>query len=452
MTLEQQINIQDILRTYHNRRNISINILRKDMLKFLTESFINYHKVSNDSEKILVLCNAYFVSIGCLSDDVENLIENYDGKTDSNLMSFIDCIKTSYELKDETKLNKNIYCFIQSIANEMDSMGYDFYENMLKFYKFKDVLTENLKQDEYDLYDLNALKDSRLNALSDFRTNHFNIMNNLIKVINKVKLPCLLTKANPDRKPIYVSSRLKNKENIIFNLCNFESASLDNMSDIASVRVVVDNNVDFFEYIDLLKEKAEELGFETITEFDHTTNPIDGWLEIYIIFFIQDGYLIELEIKNRMNLLVENMSKSLSVYDYENKKDIKQLKRFFYLANRLLYGDFKTINEIKAINKKLDIYKKINDLYMNFDDIEKGQSGYFVLTADYESHIVKILRYEPSQIESAMQIYNAIETSSVLDCLFVYISDTTYLKEAFPFLNGSAFIKEFNRALNKMLN
>ncbi|MCZ6172461.1 RelA/SpoT domain-containing protein [Campylobacter ureolyticus] len=283
--------------------------------------------------------------------------------------------------------------------------------------------------------------DDDIILVSSFRALHSTNINNLISVVDET-MP----------KPLFISSRLKRMNSIIFKLQRFASLNLDQMQDIAGIRAVFKKESEIFEFAKNIKQKAILSGFELIKEYDYINNPKDDGYKSYHIVFKQNGYFVELQLRDELYHSWATATEILGLLGNHSLKQGTALdyhKRFFYLISRLFSDDFSVIDEIKSIDEKYNILAMLSGLKVVADNVEKKQGGYLLIFLYYETRLLKILRYESSQLKSAKEMYQTLEKSDKMDSVLISIDDINSLKDAYPnyYLDANKFIDEIEKRI-----
>lgn len=143
---------------------------------------------------------------------------------------------------------------------------------------------------------LNQATKENLDTISNFRSNHIQIMKMLVKTISK-KLP----------KPIFIARRLKRLSSIQSKLQRFDGMNLDRMQDIGGVRAVFKNNNEVKDFKNKIKEvyQSPKSVLEIVKENDYISNPkADGYRSYHLVFKYNGkineikGYHIELQLRD----------------------------------------------------------------------------------------------------------------------------------------------------------
>lgn len=141
MTLEQELELQELLEQWRDERHLSIKSQRNGLIGNLCEEMAEYYRATNESEKIDALCDMGVFAYNSLDTGVEDLW----GKLNDSLLntrffplSTLDEVsQVDYTIKRQAILdaNRDIYRLIKACEKETSIMGYDFYKCMLETIK-----------------------------------------------------------------------------------------------------------------------------------------------------------------------------------------------------------------------------------------------------------------------------------------------------------------------------
>lgn len=147
MTLEQELEIQELLKQWRDERHLSIESQRNGLMGNLCEEMAEYYRATNDDEKIDALCDIYVFCMNSLDGDLKVTRDDLDRKIFPRIYNlndlklfFINEIKNKLEeLKAEDIIvdtfNLFLYMLMRNVENEPQALGYDFYECMLETIK-----------------------------------------------------------------------------------------------------------------------------------------------------------------------------------------------------------------------------------------------------------------------------------------------------------------------------
>lgn len=73
MTLEQQLEIQEILKNNREKKGVTQEQQMEELIGNLFESYAEYYKAKNDEEKIKALCGIYLCCMNAFLLDTKNV-------------------------------------------------------------------------------------------------------------------------------------------------------------------------------------------------------------------------------------------------------------------------------------------------------------------------------------------------------------------------------------------
>lgn len=137
MTLEQELELQELLKQWRDERHLSIENQRDGLIGNLCEEMAEYYRATNESEKIDALCDMCVFAINCCDlKDAREYFEKEEEKPVMDKFLFIRAFDFIQTMKMDTQsLTKFLYLFIKEIESEMSVMGYNFYQCMLETIK-----------------------------------------------------------------------------------------------------------------------------------------------------------------------------------------------------------------------------------------------------------------------------------------------------------------------------
>lgn len=287
-----------------------------------------------------------------------------------------------------------------------------------------------------------------LDIISSFRTAHIQIMKMLVKTI-KDKLP----------KPQIIARRLKRLSSIETKLKRFENMQLDRMQDIGGVRAIFKNNAEVMAFAKNIKQiyEGKRSVLNIVKEFDYIANPKDDGYRSYHLVFEYNGkideiknYKIELQLRD---LLQHYWATAIEILALKSDTNIKagkigneDYKRFFWCCAELFAGRTEYNDEIKELDKKLNILHLLSGLNIAVKFIVEKSSDddLYLLILDVANNSLKYIPFHKKDENTAQQIYQTTETNSNISSVLVSVDDIKKLKKAYPnyFLNAKNFIKE----------
>lgn len=147
MTLEQEQNLQNLLKQWRDERHLTVESQRDGLMGNLCEEMAEYYRATNESEKIDALCDMYVFCMNSLDGDLKDTIDDLEIKLFSELFN-LKCCKLILISDIENKLQKlkvekiivktfniALYILMKNLENEVREMKYDFYKCMLETIK-----------------------------------------------------------------------------------------------------------------------------------------------------------------------------------------------------------------------------------------------------------------------------------------------------------------------------
>lgn len=286
-----------------------------------------------------------------------------------------------------------------------------------------------------------------LDTISNFRSNHIQLMKMLVKTISK-KLP----------KPIFIARRLKRLSSIQSKLQRFNGMSLDRMQDIGGVRAVFKNNEEVMKFVQTIKKvySSNRCVLEIVKENDYIKTPKDDGYRSYHLVFKYNGkideikgYHIELQLRT---LLHHYWATAVEILALRSSTNIKagygdeHFKRFFWLCAELFADNNQYKDEIKELDLKHNILFLLKGLNVVADKLEKegNEESLYLMVLDAKKGILKLTTFNKSEQFLAQIMYQSMETSDTTQSVLVSVDSVKKLKKAYPnyFLDAKNFIKE----------
>lgn len=143
MTLEQEKNLQNLLKQWRDERHLTVENQREGLIGNLFEEMTEYYRATNENKKIDALCDIYVFCMNSLGCDMKRAREKtiiiMDSKNKFLLLNFIndnlEGTKKEDNYFDEIGLNESLYTFMQCSEIEAIELGYNFYQCMLETIK-----------------------------------------------------------------------------------------------------------------------------------------------------------------------------------------------------------------------------------------------------------------------------------------------------------------------------
>ncbi len=275
-----------------------------------------------------------------------------------------------------------------------------------------------------------------------------------------------------------VAERLKRLNSIVDKLNREPHMNLWRMQDLGGCRIIAPSIDDVYNVVNNYKKSNVRHIFKR--EYDYIRNPkASGYRGIHLVYqYCSDkkdtfnrNMNIEIQIRSYKQHLWATAVEAMGIFTKQALKAGKgkdEMLRFFSLVSSLLALDEGTeqvpetpwdkeelIEEIKSLDKKYNILAFLSGIRAGTLGIEEryqNQKGYYILILNYDSRMLKLKYFKPSQIDEATSVYNQIEKTSgadMVDAVLVYIASINQLKAAYPnyFLNITEFIEIVNRFL-----
>lgn len=139
MTLEQELELQNLLKQWREERHLSIESQRDGLIGNLCEEMAEYYRATNESEKIDALCDIYVFCMNSIDADFKYLKDVLETSVDYRfyIVSYINnCLGlVNNNSPVEKELNKYLHVLMLNVEIEATEMGYDFYKCMLETIK-----------------------------------------------------------------------------------------------------------------------------------------------------------------------------------------------------------------------------------------------------------------------------------------------------------------------------
>lgn len=150
MTLEQELELQELLKQWRDERHLSIESQRDGLMGNLCEEMAEYYRAVDESEKIDALCDMYVFCMNSLGRDLKVAREDFEDANKKILAMYCALPSLKFYLLDNIELklmelkkneiivdslNLFLYAFIRNVEYEIQSMKYDLYKCMLETIK-----------------------------------------------------------------------------------------------------------------------------------------------------------------------------------------------------------------------------------------------------------------------------------------------------------------------------
>lgn len=245
------------------------------------------------------------------------------------------------------------------------------------------------------------------------------------------------------------------------------------MQDIGGCRFVVPALPEVREYAERFSKSEIRHIFKR--EYDYITHPkASGYRSLHLVYKFQSdtkgkepynqNMLAELQFRTHLQHIWATALETLGLFTHQALKagqGTDEVKRFFVLVSSLfamrescpvvpgtLADQDELVSEIEAINDRahvLDMLKGIRVAIENETKRHTGKRGYYILILNYQTKMIRIRYYKPSEAEAANAYYNDMENKSMgkpIDSVLVQASSMGTVRAAYPnyFLDIGEFV------------
>lgn len=282
---------------------------------------------------------------------------------------------------------------------------------------------------------------------------------------------------------IIVAQRLKRLDSIVGKLKRFNTMSLWKMQDLGGCRFVVPTIADVYKYRNLL-EKSRIRHIHVGEDDDYIRSPKEsGYRSLHAVYKYHSdkktefnrNMMIEIQFRTKLQHIWATAVETMGLFkniDIKGGLGSTEVKRFFALTSSLFAIEEKCttvpntpddIGEIIRELKKLDSEYNFLDFLSTIRVATKLEEGnkqdkkyaYCVLSLDYESHLITVRRFMPSEIDVANEYYSKLEMEKQgkkVNNVLVRVSSFSDLKSAYPnyFSDISDFVFKIKRYLRQL--
>lgn len=258
-----------------------------------------------------------------------------------------------------------------------------------------------------------------------------------------------------------VVERLKRLDSIIGKLKREDGMALWRMQDLGGCRVIVPTIDDVYRFID--KFQNSRIRHEYKRTYDYIKTPKkSGYRSVHLVYKYHSdktedynqNMLIELQFRTHLQHIWATALETMGLFTKQALKagqGEEYIKRFFVLISSLfairencpvvpntLADKKELVSEIEQINDRHHVLETLNAIRIalnNEDDIKIDKRGYYLLILNFNTHILRIRTYQPSQFEEANTAYTQIEKvrhASGIDAVLVRATSFSELKSAYP--------------------
>lgn len=264
-----------------------------------------------------------------------------------------------------------------------------------------------------------------------------------------------------NRPNIIVAERLKRLDSIINKLKREPSMSLWTMQDLGGCRYIVPKIKDVYGSANQYESSRKR--HLKVDEYDYIEHPkTSGYRSYHVVYEyksdVNDTYnknmMIEIQFRTHLQHVWATAVETMGLF---TKQAIKSgqgsddVKRFFALVSSLFAikencplvpgtpTDIdKIVSEIEEINSRCNYIDMLSAIRVAVDDQDNKhfqQQGYYILILNYNTRMLKVKHFKPSQLEAATEIYQSIERTraeSKIDAVLVRVDSFKTLKSAYP--------------------
>lgn len=140
MTLEQEQQLEQLLKQWREERHLSIESQRDGLIGNLCEEMAEYYRATNKSEKIDALCDMYVFCMNSLDEELKLLYNKYtSGPVYPAILKYSMRFSILQFIADDTVRHLNVnsaaYMLMKNIEREVKELDYNFYKCMMETIK-----------------------------------------------------------------------------------------------------------------------------------------------------------------------------------------------------------------------------------------------------------------------------------------------------------------------------
>ena len=457
---------------YVNSDNYQLSSDDFDLIQSFIEIYSNFDnvvkKINNEYERILGIHNSFKINKKLIQDFISkyktniplNLyIEDYNQILNQNLKYY----KISAELKEICE-NKNydigedkiiLYEFIdlyENFENVTLNINKEYVNRKYgQFLEYKPVLSDNLdkfnnldamlyvenKKEFLDKFTpVNELLNELLKIHKNLNDSDLNLMNDFIKLFNKFNADFTKDIEQSFSNNKHVLTKIINRYTVNLS-CDEYIKDKDQYLEKYNKDILLAKNIQILYENNELSLKEKDL--HKIVDF---INLIDNFDDV--ISKINCGYVEKLQNKfidekNEISSFVKTYNHKSCLQKYiDNKIKNRILKKYLMLYEFII--EIKSIPEFTKRSKKrdLNLIKKFNDIYGDFDNVVIAMNTRFV-NKIYKENKAKIAEY-PDTVNHRQDFY--ISNSKLNDLLENYKETHDLVKELLKYCKDYKYIKD----------
>lgn len=280
------------------------------------------------------------------------------------------------------------------------------------------------------------------------------------------------------RSDIVVAERLKRLDSIINKLKREPTMSLWEVQDLGGCRFIVPTMNEV--YIFSKKYRNSRVRHRHVDTYDYISNPkSSGYRSLHLVYqFHSDtketynkNMLIELQFRTHLQHIWATALETLGLFTKQALKAGQgdaDIKRFFVLISSLfalregtpvapgtIADPKELVSEVEEINNRRHFLETLSAIKVAVDHesgAQKDKKGYYILILNYNTRLLRIRYFKPSQADKANAVYSEIESTRAetkIDAVLVRVSSFQTLREAYPnyFLDIGEFIDKVKEYL-----
>jgi putative GTP pyrophosphokinase len=311
-----------------------------------------------------------------------------------------------------------------------------------------------------------SIQEKAKQILDNLRACHVSPLNSFQKSLRKALI-------NIDDDAL-VSQRLKRTPSIVAKLKRNPGMLLSRMQDIGGIRAVV-SNMNELRALEQFYKNGTRI-FSVSGSKDYIINPkSSGYRSVHKIFKCKDGFLIELQIRTKIQhawaTAVETMGTFLS-HSLKSSEGPEEWLEFFCLASSAFaalestprisqfsdLSDERTFELLLKKEKQLNVLNKLSGFRVVAKHItnDKRKGTYHLVTLDLDSKMARIQSYEPRRVNFANEEYSRkeaeIKAGRNIQVVLVTSESISALKKAYPsyFLDSQNFARQIDVVRRKL--
>lgn len=263
-----------------------------------------------------------------------------------------------------------------------------------------------------------------------------------------------------ERTDIIVAERLKRLDSIINKLKREATMNLWTMQDLGGCRFIVPTIEEVYKYSGDFK--TSRIRHLRRNEIDYIQDPkVSGYRSLHLVYEYHSdkkeeynrNHLIEIQFRTHLQHIWATAVETMGLFTKQAIKAGKgsaDVNRFFVLTSSLIAIKENTpivpntvdrtddlVSEIKKINDKHNYLEKLSAIRVAVDSKESQlkKQGYYILVLNYNSRMLRIIYFKPSESKEASEVYQQIETTeaeSKNDAVLVRVASFKQLRSAYP--------------------